>query len=144
MENETVTTTATMEEMKAEAISRMRLLKLFPQVIEQFEQDSLVNISERPFGAHFHADKQLCNVIKDIEKEYNILVYTGIRSHSNLGETFELLYVTSEKETWEQNRKDLETKSPYAYVYNRTAPDCSEFGPVGIEATPAAGLKRTW
>ena len=41
------------EEKKVEAIERMRLLKIFPQTISQFEKSDLVSVSEPPFGAFF-------------------------------------------------------------------------------------------
>ena len=42
------------------------------------------------------------------------------------------------------DRDDLRHGQTCAYVYNHDAPDCSELGAIGIEGTPAAGLRRTW
>ena len=39
------TTIATREEQKQEAIARMKYLKLYPQVIKEFEKEELVNYS---------------------------------------------------------------------------------------------------
>ena len=41
------TTIATREEQKQEAIARMRYLKLYPQVIKEFEKEELVNLLPR-------------------------------------------------------------------------------------------------
>ncbi len=41
------------EDKKAEAVARMKLLGIYPETIDQFEREGLVSISEPPFGAFF-------------------------------------------------------------------------------------------
>lgn len=132
------------EEKKAEAIRRMETLGIHPMAIEQFKQENLVNLSEGKTGAFFWADKNEKAHIAEFEKQLNCLVYTGIRSVSNIGHTEEYLYVSDDKEDWPFERKLLQEKQPIAYVYNNDMPDCSESGSIGIEITEAEGLIRTW
>ena len=70
------------EEKKAEAIRRMKMLEIFPETIRQFEKENLISVSEPPFGAFYWADEEQQEVIKKIEKEYNLLVYVGIMSYT--------------------------------------------------------------
>jgi len=133
-----------MEEKKAEAIKRMKMLKLFPEVIRQFEQDGLVSLSYPPFGAHFWLDDEQKKIVAAFEKENDALVFTGIRSYTNIGMMDSFLFVSDYAEEWEMERQDFKNSTALAYVYNHAMPDCSEMGCIGIAPTPAAGLRRTW
>ena len=61
-------------------------------------------------------------------------MYHVIHTFSNLGETYDLLYVENEKECWEYDRLDIEQ----GIVLSRTEvveDDInSEFGSIGIES----------
>lgn len=45
-----------MEQKKAEAVSRMKMFGIFPETIRQFEKDGKVSISEPPMGAFYWAE----------------------------------------------------------------------------------------
>lgn len=134
----------TIEAKKQEAIERMKALGIFPETIRQFERDGYVSISEPPIGAFFWADGEDMKRIRQFEAEFNALVYLVIRSFTTIGKMDSYLYVSDYEDEWESDREDLSTGETVAYVYNHDAPDCSEIGYIGIEKTPAAGLKRTW
>jgi len=127
---------------KVEAIERMKLLKIFPETRKQFEQDNCVSISEPPLGTFFWAAEGDLQRIRNFEKKYNALVYVVIRSYTTIGKLDNYLYVSDYADEWEQDREELVCREPLAYVYNHNAPDCSEFGCIGITGTPAAGLLR--
>ena len=132
------------DEKKVEAIERMKLLKIFPEVIEQFRNDGLVSLSYPPFGAHFWLDDESKQIVADFEKKNDALVFTGIRSYTNIGMMDSFLFVSDYKEDWTIERRDFRNSTALAYVYNHDMPDCSEMGCIGIAPTPAAGLRRTW
>ena len=132
------------EQKKAEAVSRMKSLGIFPQTIRQFRDNGYVSISEPPFGAFYWAENEDLKRIRDFEDQHDALVYVVIRSYTNLGKMDTYIYVSDYEEEWEQDREDLKAKSPLAYVYNHDMPDCSEFGCVGIKPSTAAGLLRVW
>ena len=54
------------EEKKAEAIRRMKMLEIFPETIRQFEKENLISVSEPPFGAFYWADEEQQEIIKKI------------------------------------------------------------------------------
>jgi len=132
-----------MEEKKAEAISRMKLLGIYSGTIEQFEQDNKVSISERPLGAYYWTDEKTKAVIDHLAKQ-GLLVYTGIRSYTEIGTMDALLYVSDDRDAWESERNDLKQDESISYVFNRDADDCSEFGYIGFKMAIAGGLIRVW
>ena len=132
------------EQKKAEAVSRMKSLGIFPQTIRQFRDNGYVSISEPPFGAFYWAENEDLKRIRDFEDQHDALVYVVIRSYTNLGKMDSYLYVSDYDDEWERDREDLKHKEPLCYVYNHDMPDCSEFGCIGVEKTCAAGLCRTW
>lgn len=133
-----------MEEKKVEAVKRMKALKLFSEVIKQFERDGLINISEPPLGAHFWLDNEDKKRVADFEKQHNALVFTGIRSFTNIGKMDSFFFVSDYKDEWPQDWEDLTEQSAVVWVFNHDMPDCSEIGSIGFEPTPAAGLRRIW
>lgn len=134
------------EEKKAEAISRMKRLGIFPETIRQFEQDGKVSISEPPAGAFFWAEGKDLERIRQFEEEHNALVYVVARSYTTIGKMDAYLFVGDYLEEWDMDRRAIENPGDgvFAYVYNHDYPDCSELGNVGIAGTVAAGLKRIW
>ena len=131
------------EEKKAEAIRRMKMLEIFPETIRQFEKENLISVSEPPFGAFYWADEEQQEMIKKIEKECNLLVYMGIMSYTEFGKMLSLLYVSDHKDEWSDDNFNLLNGEAMTYTHNFDAPDCSEFGYIMFKKTPAAGLIRT-
>ena len=82
--------------------------------------------------------------VREFEKDYNALVFTAIRSFTNIGKLDSFLFVSDYPEEWDRDRTLLKEGEVIAYVYNHDAPECSEMGAIGIAQTPAAGLRRTW
>ena len=132
------------EEKKTEAVARMKRLGIFPQTIEQFQDEGYVSISEPPFGAFYWAEGEDLERIRQFEEEHNALVYVVIRSYTNIGKLDSMLFVSDYPEDWVADQDDMEHGQQVAYVYNHDAPECSEMGAIGIAPTCAAGLCRTW
>ena len=132
------------EEKRAEAVSRMKKLGIYPETIRQFEQENLVSISEPPFGAFFWADADDLERIREFEKEYNALVYVVVRSYTEMGKLDSYLYVSDYTEEWAEDRNDIAAPESgvMAYTYNNSLPDFSEFGSIGVQKTIGAGLRR--
>ena len=134
----------TREEMKAEAIARMRQLHLYPETIRQFEQENLISESAPPFGACYWLSEAQRERVRELEARCNILIYHVIHSFTTIGEMESYLYVSNHPKEWEDDRAGLKEGETVAYVYNCDDPELSEFGYIGIRPTPAAGLERTW
>lgn len=132
------------EKKKAEAIKRMEFLKLFPPIIKSFRYGDKIARSEPPFGAHYWLEDEEKAIAENFEKENNALVYTAIRSYTNIGMMTAFLFVDDYEEDWDLERDSLANNETVAYVYNHDDPEMSEMGYIGIMLTPAAGLARTW
>lgn len=132
------------EEKKQEAVDRMKLWGIFGQTIQQFRRQGLVSVSEPPMGAFYWVDEEERKRLDEFEKEHNALVYMVVRSFTQFGTLDAYLYVSDYKEEWPQDRTDIKEGQQCCYVYNQNDEWCSEFGSVGLELTPAGGLKRTW
>ncbi len=132
------------EQKKAEAIERMRLLGIFPQTIQQFEQ-GYVSISEPPMGAFYWAEGEDLSRVREFERKHNALVYVIVRSYMTAGKMDSFLYVSDCPDEWQADRDGIVSDGEaLAYVYNHDDPELSEIGFIGIEKTPAAGLRRIW
>lgn len=134
----------TREEKKTEAIERMKQWGIFPETIKQFEKDDLISESLPPVGACFWLNGEQLQRVREFEEKHNALVYFVIHSYTNIGELENYLYVSDYPEEWEMDRDDIKAGQQFVYVHNYDMPDCSEFGSIGIERTPAAGLRRAW
>lgn len=130
------------EEKKAEAIRRMKMLGIFPETIKQFEA-GYVSRSEPPFGAYYWVEGEELEALRKFEEEHDCLVYTVVRSYTSIGMMDSYLFVGDDVEEWELDRDDLKNEYAFSYTVNHDAPDCSEFGTIGIKLSVAAGLVRT-
>lgn len=137
---------------KQEAINRLRLLQtkygLLENVINEFEKEDILYYSEYinkqcPAILYWVNNKEeYAQAIKKFEEEHNALVYHSILTHTVFGALLTLLYVTEEKELWQEDKEQLQEGLPLAYVVNLDDDNYSEFG--GIQITGAmGGILRT-
>ena len=123
------------EEMKKEAITRMKLLKLHPNIIKEFSNKGILNLSLNA-ALHYLNEEELARV-QEFEQEYGGLVYHVIQNRQMLS----FLYVSKHQEEWEFDRSDLKEGCPIAYVANLTDESCSEFGSIGIKSCGGGVLR---
>lgn len=136
--------TVSIEDKKKEAVKRMRMWKIYPETVRQFEKDDLVSESAPPVGACFWLNEEQKARVKDFEEKFNALVYHVIHSFTNIGELENLLFVSDYPEEWDMDHDGIKNGEQISYVFNLSDPDCSEMGTIGVGPTPAAGLRRTW
>lgn len=132
------------KEKTVEAVTRMKMLGIFPETIRQFQEDGKVSISEPPMGAFYWMEGEDLDRILDFEEKHNALVYVAIRSYTSIGKMDCFLFVSDYPEEWSMDRDDIKQGQALAYCFNYDMPDCSEIGAIGVAHTPAAGLRRTW
>ena len=90
------------------------------------------------------AKMNLIPIIERIENFYNIRVYCLIYNNfDELGEHLAMLYVGNDPNEWDTDREWLKKMEPTAYVYNKTYPEFSEFGTIGLEIF-GAQIERIW
>ena len=133
---------ATKEQMKEEAVKRMRLLHLHSNAIHDFEKDGIVNYSQ--FGVLFWLTEDQQKRVTEFEEQSGSLVYHVIENHYvELGRMLTFLFVSPYMDEWERDRAELEVGEPLAYVANLDDEVCSEYGCVGVEPC-CGGVRRVW
>ena len=118
---------------KKEAIKRMEVLDIFGETIRQFEEEGLISYSEPPMGTNFWLNDEQEKAVREFEKEYDALVYFGIRTYTEFGTLDAFLYVSDYEEEWEMDNGELKDGYVYAYVYNHDIPEYSEIGLIRVQ-----------
>lgn len=140
---------ATREEMKAEAIARMKMLGIVGNAIREFEQKEKLNYSDRTVigktrvGVIYWLDDRMQALVQLWEQRTGNLVYHVIRTNTEIGELLDCLYVSKNPEEWKTDRNDIGNGQTISYTINTSDPSCSEGGYIGIEAAHG-GLLRIW
>ena len=132
---------ATTEEMKLEAIKRLRNLGVMKTVENGFRENSKVYMSE--FGGilyDLNADAQ--KSILKMGRFADRLAYAVICSHFEYGDLYTVLYVGRDKETWQSERPDRDGYCR-AYVYNVDEPYLSEFGTGQVQGANGGIIRLT-
>lgn len=105
-----------------------------------------VQIFETGLGIGYWADDKMKEVISEFEQRHNALVYMGIKSYMRCDdeawEVVSLFYVSDHKEEWAGDVADIRNSTPFVYVYNRSIPEFSDLGCIGVRKTMAGGLVR--
>lgn len=123
-----------------EAVARMKLLGILKTPINEFKKDGVINRSEN--WILYWLDDEEKQMVADFEKDNDGVVYHAIKTLSNIGLMYSLLYVSKHTEEWEMDRADIQEGRAFVYVVNKDMPDCSEFGTIGIRPL-FGGVLRT-
>ena len=113
------------EELKQEALKRMKLIKLSPQCIKAFETKNKVWTSERGM---LYEDDDVQKMVEAFEKEHPVyLVYHVDHTVFEFGDCCSF-FLISPYEDWQMEAEDL--KEGYAFCSVKHIDDdfCSEFG----------------
>ena len=122
-----------------ESKQRIELLGLEPRFSDKLYMSDRYCIREVKDG-----EMDLIRAINNFEKNYNAYVYHVIYTRSNFGNLYSMLYISNNTEEWKADRKDLQNKECYAYVYNKSDEVCSEIGLIGVEKADTNLLTRTF
>ena len=123
-----------------EAIERMKLLKLDNSCIEAFVKGKVWE--SEGYGALYEVNQKEQELIDNFEKNHpNCLVYHMIHNVFEFGECYSMLYVSGDKEEWEQDKQDIKDGYTFAWVENVDLDWCSEFGSIAIKPS-FGGLVR--
>lgn len=128
---------------KTEAIKRLELLKLLPNVITDFKNNDTVYYSERQnkiFDGILYwisNNEDYERLVKKFEENYDALVYHAQLTRFSYGLCLSMLFVSKYQEEWKMEREAITNPydgliDTYAYVANLNEPDFSEIGRIGI------------
>lgn len=92
-------------------------------------------------GILYDPDAHAVTAMEEAGKYSDVLPYAVVVSHTGFGTCYSVLYVGPEKEEWSSERPDRDG-FVMSYTYNADAPECSEFGSIGVTGANG-GLVRT-
>ena len=136
------TKTTLKQQQKELAITLMKKLDIYQPYIEAFQKDDIVLYFERYIGFWAYQDKELDTKVKELEQEYGCTVYAITHEFTEFGECYSMLIVSKYKEDWSRSLvTEGKTHYAFAYVWNKTDDDCSEFGTVVVKSA-LGGITR--
>lgn len=112
-------------DLKDEIIDRMKLLHLHTNVINEFKNESKLNMSVSPLGILYWLIDDEIQMVKKFEQEHqDLIVYHILKTFTrDFGTVYDLLYISNDEELWKTDREDL--KEGLVMSFTVTAfPEC--------------------
>lgn len=128
---------------KDKAIELMKRLDIYQPYIQGFKEQDKVCFYEMFGGYWVYQEPEIEKKMKEIEAKYKCVVYAITHEFTEFGELYDFLIVTDYK----CEHKTLLHKQSngdyiaFAYVWNKTDEDCSEFGSIAIQSF-GGGIRR--
>lgn len=127
---------------KEKAIELLKKLNIYKPYIQGFKESGRVCFFENFGGYWADQEPELYAKMKEIEKEYNCLVYAITHEYTPFGECYSFLIVTDYPEEWDTLVFGNGNKhTAFAYVWNKDDDWCSEFGSITVQSF-GGGIKR--
>ena len=128
-------------EIKDEAIKRMKLLQLHPNVIKEFQDENKLNRSEFCKGILYWITDEEQQLVNEFQKEHKgYLVYHIIKTETvDFGTVYDLLYVTPYEDEWSSEKEELKDN----WIYSYTVTEFAECGPIKVKCING-GLARVY
>lgn len=128
-------------DIKEEALDRMKLLKLHPNVINELKNENKLNRSEFGMGILYWLTEEEQEIVNEFEKNHKgYLVYHVIKTNTvDFGVVYDLLYISPFEDDWLIEREDLKDNLVMSYSVTQYA----ECGPIQIKCING-GLAREY
>lgn len=128
-------------EIKDEAIKRMKLLQLHPNVIKEFQDENKLNKSEYGKGILYWIKDEEQQLVNEFQKEHKgYLVYHIIKTETvDFGTVYDLLYVTPYEDEWSSEKEELKDN----WIYSYTVTEFAECGLIKVKCING-GLARVY
>lgn len=132
----------TLEERKIKALEFMKKLDIYKPYIKGFKENDEVCFFEGFGGFWAWQDEELQSKIKKLKEKYNCTVYAVTHEYTDFGELYDFLIVTDYKEEWNDLLNSVQGGYyAFAYVWNKTDDDLSEFGTISLQSF-GGGIRR--
>lgn len=123
------------EERKIKAIELLKELEIYKPYIDGFVEENRVCFFERFGGYWVDQEPEVEKKMKEIEAEFNCTVYAITHEFMEFGECYSFMLVSRYKNEWDYAlEKDGCYYYAFAYVWNKTNDDFSEFGTIGLRS----------
>lgn len=139
----------TKEQMKQEAIRRLKALGIHKPYINKFVKDNTVTLFEEYAGYYidkdYGCDQSIVELLQQLQQEYPDLLFYAVEHNIISGyEMYSFLFVSKYKEDWEYEFQAGRTPDKFivsAYCYNVNEPMFSETGDILVTSF-GGGIKR--
>lgn len=125
-----------MADQKEIAIKCLETLDIYKPYIRRFKKDGMPCFFERFGGFYAEGEEALMNKIQEVQNEYGCLVYAITHEYMEFGECWSMLCVSADSESVDDclSQVNSHTHYAFAYVWNKSADYCSEFGDVVVKS----------
>ena len=106
------------EEVRKEAIKRMKLLELKNEVIQEFKDNNILYVSNLG-GDLAITDIEQKQLIRELEENKNILIYHLIHQTTQNRDVIYCLFIDSNKENWKADKEDLKNQFALTICYTK-------------------------
>ncbi|MBQ9092285.1 MAG: hypothetical protein IJY52_08495 [Anaerotignum sp.] len=127
----------------AEAVTRLQKMEVLPEAIEMFRKEGRVHISMPPYGILYDLTREQKEVVQQLERERNAVVYIVVKTETEWGEMDSYIYVSDHEDDWEVENEFMKFEEALAYVVNHKYPDLSETAYIGWKPSCFGGIVRT-
>ena len=128
------------EQKKTEAIQRLKILNVHPNVIDDFN-NGVINLSKN-IGALFWLNNEEKLLVKNIQNTNDVLVFHVIKNCSEYGLCYILLYVSNNIKNWDDEKDALNFGRTSAYVID-VSHNTSTIETVGVKGI-FGGVRRVF
>jgi hypothetical protein len=126
---------------KEMCVKALETLKVFKPYIKGFREKDQVCFYENYGGFWVEQEAQVYEKMKEIESKYKCRVYAITHEYTSIGEMWDFLIMSEHEEEWDYTIEDLKNGYAFAYVWNKSDEDCSEFGTICVKSF-GGGIKR--
>ena len=132
----------TKEQKKAKALELMKQLDIFDPYIEGFRDEDKICFFENFGGFWAEQEPDLMKKVRELEAKRDCLVYAITHEYMEFGEIYDFLIITDYKEEWDTLvRQSGKQFFAFAFAFNKSIPEFSEFGTIGIQSA-FGGIRR--
>lgn len=132
----------TLTQRKEIALKAMKQLDIYKPYIQGFKQEDKVCFFEQFGGFWVYQEPEIEKKMREIEQKHNCTVYAIMHEFTDFGELWDFLIVTDYPEEWEDTVYSYGNKHTlFAYVWNKSDEDCSEFGDITVQSF-GGGIRR--
>lgn len=133
---------STREKMHEEAIERMKMLGMRPDIIEAFEKQDKIIVSVGDSKLYV-ANENLLAQIRNFEQNYNACVFYGIYNETEIGTLYYLLYVSNDEDGWKEERILIKGCSSIAYFLFDGYPEFSQLECIDMKLVEGIPLSKS-
>lgn len=135
-------------ELKEKAVKYLEQLKIYKPYINGFKSKGQKVCFYENFGGFWvYQEPEIEKKMHEIEKKYNAVCYAITHEYTDFGECWDFLITTKADLEADDNElryiKDYNSFYALAYVYNKSCPECSELGTIGVQSF-GGGIRRVF